>query len=34
MNEQAMLADVADQVAVMKHDLADLLRGLRLERSR
>ena len=25
----AMLADVADQVLLMKHDLADLLRGLR-----
>jgi hypothetical protein len=30
MNERAaMLADVADQVLLMKHDLADLLRGLR-----
>jgi hypothetical protein len=30
MNERAaMLADVADQVSLMKHDLADLLRGLR-----
>ena len=25
----AMLADVGDQVSLMKHDLADLLRGLR-----
>jgi len=24
-----MLADVGDQVLLMKHDLADLLRGLR-----
>jgi hypothetical protein len=30
MNERAaMLADVADQVSLMKYDLADLLRGLR-----
>lgn len=30
MNERAaMVADVADQVLLMKHDLADLLRGLR-----
>ncbi len=30
MNERAaMLADMADQVLLMKHDLADLLRGLR-----
>jgi len=30
MNERAaMLADVADQVLLMKHDLAGLLRGLR-----
>lgn len=30
MNERAaMLADVGDQVSLMKHDLADLLRGLR-----
>jgi hypothetical protein len=30
MNERAaMLADVVDQVSLMKHDLADLLRGLR-----
>jgi len=30
MNERAaMLADVGDQVLLMKHDLADLLRGLR-----
>ena len=30
MNERAaMLADVADEVLLMKHDLADLLRGLR-----
>jgi hypothetical protein len=30
INERAaMLADVADQVSLMKHDLADLLRGLR-----
>ena len=30
MNERAaMLADVADQVLLMKHDLADLLRGLK-----
>ena len=30
MNERAaMLADVADQVLLMKHDFADLLRGLR-----
>jgi hypothetical protein len=31
MNERAaMLADVGDQVSLMKRDLADLLRGLRL----
>jgi hypothetical protein len=30
MNERAaMLVDVLDQVLLMKHDLADLLRGLR-----
>jgi hypothetical protein len=30
MNERAaMLADLANQVSLMKHDLADLLRGLR-----
>jgi len=30
MNEQAaMLADVGDQVSLMKPDLADLLRGLK-----
>jgi hypothetical protein len=30
MNERAaMLADVSDQVSLMKHDLANLLRGLR-----
>jgi hypothetical protein len=30
MNERAaMLADVGDQVSLMKHYLADLLRGLR-----
>jgi hypothetical protein len=30
MNERAaMLADVGDQVSLMKHDLADLLHGLR-----
>lgn len=34
MNERAaMLADVGDQVSLMKHDLADLLRGLRPYRS-
>jgi hypothetical protein len=32
LNERAaMLADVADQVSLMKHDLADLLRGVRLK---
>jgi hypothetical protein len=30
LNERAaMLSDVVDQVSLMKHDLADLLRGLR-----
>jgi hypothetical protein len=30
MNDRAaMLADVGDPVSLMKHDLADLLRGLR-----